>query len=90
MNNTETGTKSLSIEDFPLVTDTPIKITRICPPYHETFVPRLFKVRNMWCALYGKNLGEGIVGFGKTPNEAISKFNNAFYEEMEDNEVDNC
>jgi hypothetical protein len=32
---------------------------------------------DMWCVLFGDNLAEGIAGFGKTPIEAIRKFNAA-------------
>ena len=78
---------SKGMVDFPLVTTGSVKITPIVYPYHLTFVPRLFRDGNMWCALYGENIMEGIVGFGKTPNEAINSFNNAFYEEIVDNEV---
>ena len=78
MNKTE----SKGMVDFPLVTTGSVKITPIVYPYHLTFVPRLFRDGNMWCALYGENIMEGIVGFGKTPDEAIYSFNNAFYEEM--------
>ena len=29
---------------------------------------------DQWCVLWGLNIQEGICGFGKTPNEAISDF----------------
>jgi hypothetical protein len=29
---------------------------------------------NQWCALYGKNLQDGVCGFGDTPAEAMSDF----------------
>lgn len=32
---------------------------------------------NAWCALYGKNLQEGIAGFGSTPLEALGAFDKA-------------
>jgi len=37
--------------------------------------PKLFKDGNQWCALYGKDLQEGIAGFGDTPRLAIYDFN---------------
>lgn len=83
MNNIE----SKEIKDFSLVTTGPVRIDRIGCLYHLVFVPKLFRDGNMWCALYGENIMEGIVGFGKTPDEAIYSFNNAFYEEIVDNEV---
>lgn len=46
--------------------------------YHATFFsalkPRLFMDGDMWCALYGDNLQEGIAGFGKTPAKALIEF----------------
>ena len=29
---------------------------------------------NMWCALYGKNIQEGVAGFGETPQKACEDF----------------
>lgn len=29
---------------------------------------------NMWCALYGANLQEGVAGFGETPEKAMLDF----------------
>lgn len=50
-----------------------------------TLVSRLglipFKDGNAWCVLWGKNLQEGIAGFGPTPSLAIEAFNNAYYQE---------
>lgn len=84
MNNTESTKK---LEDFPLVTTSPVKITPLSPLPHTIFVPRLFKDGNMWCALYGKDMMEGIVGFGRSPDKAIKRFNNAFYEDIMNNEI---
>ena len=36
--------------------------------------PRLFIDGNMWCALYGENLQDGIAGFGKSPELAYLDF----------------
>jgi hypothetical protein len=34
---------------------------------------------NQWCALLGKNLQEGIAGFGDTPDNAMFAFDDAWY-----------
>jgi len=34
---------------------------------------------NQWCALYGKNLQDGVCGFGDTPAEAMSDFDKNWY-----------
>ncbi len=31
---------------------------------------------DMWCALYGDNIQEGVCGFGKTPDKACRDFDN--------------
>jgi hypothetical protein len=36
--------------------------------------PRMFPDGNMWCALYGENLQEGVAGFGDTPEKAAIAF----------------
>lgn len=33
-----------------------------------------FRDGDQWCVLYGENLQEGIASFGKTPEEAIARF----------------
>lgn len=38
------------------------------------FKPKVFLDGNMWCAMHGVNLHEGIAGFGATPEEAIQDF----------------
>ena len=40
--------------------------------------PRLFIDGNMWCALYGKNLQDGVAGFGETPALAMQDFDKSF------------
>ena len=40
--------------------------------------PRLYPEGNMWCALYGENLQEGVAGFGKTPEGAMADFDYNF------------
>ena len=41
---------------------------------HITMKPTLSADGDMWCALYGENLQEGVAGFGKTPQEAMAAF----------------
>lgn len=36
--------------------------------------PRVFPDGNLWCALYGENLQEGVAGFGETPYLASYDF----------------
>jgi hypothetical protein len=36
--------------------------------------PRLFIDGDMWCALYGENLQDGVAGFGETPDLAAKDF----------------
>jgi len=40
--------------------------------------PKVYPDGNQWCALYGRNLVEGVCGFGDTPAEAINEFNKAW------------
>ena len=51
--------------------------------YHATWFsvmrPRLFKDGNMWCALFGENLAEGVAGFGETPAKAMWAFDTAWH-----------
>ncbi len=42
------------------------------------FKPELFKDGNMWCALLGANLQEGIAAFGETPEKAMKNFDKAW------------
>lgn len=37
---------------------------------------------DQWCALYGKNLQEGVAGFGKSPAEAMTAFDTAWVARM--------
>ena len=45
------------------------------------FKPTLSADGDMWCALLGENLQIGVAGFGKTPAEAMTNFDMAFYKE---------
>jgi hypothetical protein len=45
------------------------------------YKPTLMADGNMWCALLGENLQVGVAGFGATPAEAMTAFDQAFYKE---------
>lgn len=53
--------------------------------YHATWFsalkPALTKDGNMWCALHGPDLQEGIAGFGPTPAKALMAFETAMCSE---------
>lgn len=36
---------------------------------------------DMWCVLFGKDLQEGVAGFGKSPDLAMRDFDKSWYEE---------
>lgn len=42
------------------------------------FKPTLTQDGNMWCALFGENLQEGVAGFGETPAKAMYAFDQAW------------
>lgn len=44
------------------------------------FKPVLSKDGNMWCALFGDNLEEGVAGFGETPAKAMYAFDSAWHQ----------
>jgi hypothetical protein len=48
------------------------EIARQAP--HVLMRPSVFPDGNMWCALYGTNLQEGVAGFGETPEKACGDF----------------
>lgn len=43
------------------------------------FKPKLSRDGNMWCALFGENLQEGVAGFGETPGAAMWSFDQAWF-----------
>ena len=45
---------------------------------HTRMRPRIFPDGDKWCALYGENIMEGVVGFGATPQEACEEFDRNF------------
>jgi len=40
--------------------------------------PKMYPDGNMWCALYGENIQEGVCGFGETPEKAAQAFDLAW------------
>ncbi|MFH5773543.1 hypothetical protein ACHFJ0_04770 [Paracoccus sp. NGMCC 1.201697] len=45
--------------------------------WHSVLKPKLTKDGDMWCALHGENLQEGVAGFGPTPASALLAFETA-------------
>lgn len=45
------------------------------------FKPTLTKDGDMWCALFGENLAEGVAGFGPRPFDAMAAFDIAWLSE---------
>ena len=41
--------------------------------------PKVFPDGNLWCALYGDNVQEGVCGVGDTPAAAIYDFNQCWH-----------
>lgn len=41
--------------------------------------PEVYPDGDRWCVLYGKNIQDGIAGFGSTIYKAIIDFNSQFY-----------
>ena len=44
--------------------------------------PRVFMDGDKWCVLYGKDLMEGVSGFGDSPILAVYDFNKAWRKEI--------
>ena len=49
---------------------------------HVTMRPSLTIDGNQWCALYGKNLMEGVAGFGDSPAEAMIDFDRQWFTKL--------
>ena len=41
--------------------------------------PRVYRDGDQWCALLGKDIVEGVVGFGPTPEKATQEFDKAWH-----------
>ena len=50
---------------------------------HWRMRPKLSVDGNMWCALYGKNLQDGVAGFGESPDLAMRDFDNNWYKKLD-------
>ena len=46
--------------------------------------PKLSIDGNMWCALYGENLQDGVAGFGTSPDKAMRDFDTNWYKDLKD------
>ncbi len=44
--------------------------------------PRLSIDGNQWCALFGENLQDGVVGFGQSPEEAYADFDSEWHKPL--------
>jgi len=44
--------------------------------------PSIQRDGNQWCVLYGKDLQEGIAGFGDSPHHAVLDFNHQWYQSV--------
>lgn len=49
---------------------------------HVVMRPKLSIEGDQWCALYGEDLMNGVVGFGASPYEAMAAFNRAWWEKI--------
>lgn len=47
-----------------------------------TMKPKMFIDGNLWCALYGDNLQDGVAGFGKSPADAMYDFDRKWNENI--------
>lgn len=43
------------------------------------FRPKIYIDGNMWCALYGDNLQDGVAGFGASPAHAMEDFDSKWW-----------
>ncbi len=49
---------------------------------HVLMRPAIFPDGDAWCALYGENIQEGVVGFGDTPAAAAADFDLAWAQQI--------
>jgi len=49
---------------------------------HVLMRPKISQDGDMWIALYGENLQEGVAGCGKSPYEAMIKFDAAWHKRI--------
>jgi hypothetical protein len=46
------------------------------------YQPKLFIDGDHWCALYGENIQYGVAGFGKSPSDAMWKFDQEWHKKL--------
>lgn len=49
---------------------------------HVLMKPRIYPDGDMWCALYGEDLMNGVCGFGASPAEACAAFDKTWETKM--------
>ncbi len=54
------------------------------------FRPAIFPDGSAWCALYGKNIQEGVAGFGETPAAAAADFDRNWFNQKLPSGVKGC
>ena len=47
------------------------------------YKPRIFLDGDVWCALYGENLQDGVAGFGSSPEKAMREFDREWNKEQQ-------
>lgn len=50
---------------------------------HVLMRPRIYPDGNQWCALYGENILNGVVGFGSSPHKAVEDFNRNWFKDLD-------
>lgn len=48
---------------------------------HVLMRPAIYPDGNMWCALYGENLQDGVCGFGEMPEAACADFDKNWHKQ---------
>ncbi|KKK80387.1 hypothetical protein LCGC14_2824010 [marine sediment metagenome] len=51
---------------------------------HVRMRPAIYIDGNKWCALYGKNIQDGVAGFGDSPEAACAEFDKAWLKGLMD------
>jgi len=64
--------------DFSLAAEEHAQTAREARRPFVLLKPALYPDGNMWCALYGENIQEGVCGFGETPENAAQAFDLAW------------
>lgn len=64
--------------DFSLAAEEHAQTAREARRPFVLLKPSLYPDGNMWCALYGENIQDGVAGFGDTPEKAAQAFDLAW------------